>query len=520
MRLLHTTDLTLSSFTTDIPQYAILSHTWGDDEVLFSDVENPAIRQVRLGWEKVSKCCQRAAQDGWQYVWIDTCCIDKTDPTELGEAINSMFRWYEKAEICYAYLSDVPPRHSPPQGVPWKWFFRSSRWFARGWTLQELLAPAFLLFLDDSWGTIGSREEWSPEIESATGIGIKQLLDFRSCCVATKLSWAANRQTTRVEDRAYSLLGLLGVSLPLIYGEGCNAFIRLQHELIRSYNDETIFVWGRPPFSGNVLASGTSEFSSDILAPSPESFAHSNGLAIRQFDHGRRGFTMTNAGLSLNVELFEFPNVLAGGESLYAIQLNCAWAWPPLDDVKKPMVLFLVKDPSKSLPAEHSLVFFQRRGVLLRDWGEMSSTYHKTLGRHNILITRKEAVETGGSVFNFVITPRYFPPTQLGVVHRYIWSANSREWKPEPQFNYKDKTDIRVSTHEALILESSAYTKKFSILLKWTPRMLSIGVLHHASAHTPSQLWFLRDSFCKAPASEQPRFQNLRKALKDKRHCF
>lgn len=249
MRLFHTTKFTLELCNSYPPPYAILSHTWDDEEVTFKEI-NSENRASNKGWAKVANSCFRASQDGWEYIWIDTCCIDKSDTTELGEAINSMFRWYEEAQICYAYLSDVPQRSSyddQPGRGPWIWHFKSSRWFTRGWTLQELLAPAFLRFLDSSWGDIGSREEWAAEIKDVTRIDRQQLMNFKSCCVATKLSWAANRRTTREEDRAYSLLGLLEVNMPLIYGEGKRAFVRLQEELIRRFNDESIFVWGDLP---------------------------------------------------------------------------------------------------------------------------------------------------------------------------------------------------------------------------------------------------------------------------------
>lgn len=263
MRLLHTGTYELRIFLDPVPPYAILSHTWGEEEVTFKDHASEARIHLK-GWSKVTKCCELAAADGWEWVWIDTCCIDKSDSSELSEAINSMLRWYGEAQICYAYLGDVPARvlippelmadsltpksdghgRRKPRGFPWKWYFRSSLWFTRGWTLQELLAPSFLRFVDASWGTIGSREEWVDEISAATGIEPRHLLDFQNCSLATKLSWAANRRTTREEDRAYSLLGLLGVNMPLIYGEGKRAFVRLQHELIRSYNDESILAWG------------------------------------------------------------------------------------------------------------------------------------------------------------------------------------------------------------------------------------------------------------------------------------
>lgn len=252
MRLLHTTTYELQTFHGSTPPYAILSHTWGEHEFGFRDAIVAVGREHHPGWPKVAKCCQRAATDGWEYVWIDTCCIDKNDITELGEAINSMFRWYAEAQICFAYLADVSPKYTrhPDESIdgrrgPWTHEFRRSRWFSRGWTLQEMLAPSHLLFLDKHWGTIGSREVWEDEVYMATGITPEQQSDFYSTCLATKLSWAANRQTTREEDRAYSLLGLLGVHMPLIYGEGKRAFVRLQHELIRTYADETIFAWTR-----------------------------------------------------------------------------------------------------------------------------------------------------------------------------------------------------------------------------------------------------------------------------------
>ncbi|KAF5011321.1 hypothetical protein FDECE_2571 [Fusarium decemcellulare] len=487
MRLLHTKNLTLASFVTDIPPYAILSHTWGPNEVLFKDIGDPAARVKKSGWGKVASCCRRAAEDGWDYVWIDTCCIDKSDPTELGEAINSMFRWYEKAEVCYAYLSDVPDPQSPVKDgssrYPWTWYFRSSRWFTRGWTLQELLAPSFLLFISDSWGTIGSREEWSLEIEAATKIEAKQLLDFKTCCIATKLSWAATRETTREEDRTYSLLGLLGVNMPLIYGEGKNAFVRLQHELIRVYNDETIFAWGVQSSSSNVFALSGNRL--DILAPSPESFAQSNGLAIQQFDHGRRGFAFTNAGLSLNAEVFEFYGAFEDPEPLYAIRLNCAWAWPPLQTVKNPMLLLLVRDPDK-LVSEDAPVYFQRFGQSRRHWGEMSSTQKRSLGRHDILITRPKKIQVPALTSSFTVTPRCGAGIQLGFIHRFSMQPGERIWSRAGMTDQHNGGALKFMKNEAAVWESKVEEDdgtifEFSILLKWTPRLLSIGVLKRTS---------------------------------------
>ncbi|KAK3302883.1 heterokaryon incompatibility protein-domain-containing protein [Chaetomium strumarium] len=250
MRLINATTLKLEEFVNheQAPPYAILSHTWGDEEVTFQDMADLETARKKAGFAKIKHCCRRALYEGWDWVWDDTCCIDKTSSAELSESINSMFLWYEAAEVCYAYLADVPPLASYPsdQKHRQRLDFVSSRWFTRGWTLQELLAPAFLEFFDSGWGMIGSREQWADDIEKATGIEVDQLAIFQQCSVATKLSWAANRETTRIEDRAYSLLGLLGVNMPLIYGEGKLAFIRLQHELTRYFNDESIFAWGFP----------------------------------------------------------------------------------------------------------------------------------------------------------------------------------------------------------------------------------------------------------------------------------
>src|ERR1700736_2831968 len=144
MRLLNTTKRELEEFGgNEIPLYAILSHTWGESEITFQDIEGDDAEE-KVGYEKVRETCSRAAADGFDYVWIDTCCIDKTSSAELSEAINSMYRWYEEAEECYAYLADVPSKSFP-----------DSRWFSRGWTLQELIAPLRVTFLDAEWVKLG-----------------------------------------------------------------------------------------------------------------------------------------------------------------------------------------------------------------------------------------------------------------------------------------------------------------------------------------------------------------------------
>ena len=123
-----------------IPEYVILFHTWDVGEVTFEDLSKPDVASM-AGYSKIVGCCNLAVRDGYEWAWIDTCCIDKRSSAELSDAINSMYRWYWQAAICYAYLSDVSTNYNA-----WKQELEASRWFTRGWTLQELLAPAVVEF--------------------------------------------------------------------------------------------------------------------------------------------------------------------------------------------------------------------------------------------------------------------------------------------------------------------------------------------------------------------------------------
>ncbi|KAI0897169.1 HET-domain-containing protein [Annulohypoxylon nitens] len=270
MWLLHTTSFGLHEFIGQKkPPYAILSHTWGNGEVLFQDVQNLQDTGWKLkpGYKKVAGSCRQAAQDGYDYIWIDTCCIDKTSSAELSEAINSMFQWYKASAVCYAFLEDVSAKSD----------FLSSRWFTRGWTLQELIAPRNVLFYNQEWNLLGDRFQLASEISHQTQIGVEILtrghinneddwtlhkLDrssslcsschcfplsiqhiLRKFCVAEKMNWASKRKTTRVEDIAYCLLGIFEVNMTLLYGEGLNAFRRLQEEILKRSDDQSILTW-------------------------------------------------------------------------------------------------------------------------------------------------------------------------------------------------------------------------------------------------------------------------------------
>lgn len=222
--------------------------------------------------------------------WIDSCCIDKTSSAELSEAINSMFDWYRNSQACYAYLSDVNSPCDDPKSLTES--LESSKWFTRGWTLQELLAPRWVEFFDLNWNTLGTKSSLQSEIEAITGIS--HLFDFRNACIAQKMSWASRRETTRIEDEAYCLMGIFEVNMPLLYGEGSNAFVRLQLEILKTSDDESIFAWADRD-------SGTGD-GGGLLATSPVFFRGSAGVRPAEYDSSRPSYAMTNKGLRL--ELF------------------------------------------------------------------------------------------------------------------------------------------------------------------------------------------------------------------------
>ncbi|GKT47601.1 vegetative incompatibility protein HET-E-1 [Colletotrichum spaethianum] len=262
MRLINAKTLQLQEFFADRPNYAILSHTWGVEEVTYQDMQaDRALIQHKTGWKKIEGCCALALRCGFNWVWIDTCCIDKTSSAELSEAINSMFQWYRQANVCFVYMIDVPRLACAPlltfhnignfqsdlasSVKEDKTTFMRSRWFTRGWTLQELLAPPLVEFYTSDWSYIGTRKDLADIIEEQTKIS-KDALKFKNLArfsVRTKMQWAADRQTTRVEDIAYCLLGIFDINMPLLYGEGNRAFRRLQEEILKTTEDYSIFIW-------------------------------------------------------------------------------------------------------------------------------------------------------------------------------------------------------------------------------------------------------------------------------------
>ncbi|KAH8893860.1 HET-domain-containing protein [Thozetella sp. PMI_491] len=284
MRLIDVSTLRVVNVRDDeVPEYAILSHTWGteEEEVTFQEMiayaEIPAkvkrkaslpaaaLLQRKKGFVKIVRAAEKAKEYNLDYIWIDTCCIDKTSSAELSEAINSMYRWYQQANICFALLSDVSIQ-SLNSNSSVEVALGNSRWFTRGWTLQELIAPFQVTFFDMNWNPLGSKEDsrLCEIIRGITRIDIDVLrgsVPLQDVSVARRMEYASRRQTTRPEDMAYCLLGLFNVHLPLLYGEGNRAFLRLQEEILKEilHLRLTTFIPSNVPLVG-VLATAPTSF--------------------------------------------------------------------------------------------------------------------------------------------------------------------------------------------------------------------------------------------------------------------
>jgi hypothetical protein len=279
----------------DIPPYAILSHTWGEQEVVFDDLKSPiSVGNVDAkgeGWNKIQFCARQAKCDNLEYFWVDTCCIDKANNTELSEAINSMFRWYQNASRCYVFLSDVEGKSSGCDdrlSSTWKTAFKASRWFTRGWTLQELLAPRSVEFFCRDRTRLGDKESLKQTIYEVTEIPIEALSgrDLSKFDVATRLSWAQYRQTTRDEDGAYCLLGIFGCHLPLIYGEGREkALKRLKREIMGASEDTAMASVDNTSIRDQDQEERLGEMCSWLSAPDPSTNYH-KAHKQRQADTG------------------------------------------------------------------------------------------------------------------------------------------------------------------------------------------------------------------------------------------
>ena len=329
----------------DVPPYAILSHTWGGEEVSFQEYSwlrerarelhedrnafddlSPKQRhrlktkiqgiRSKAGYSKIERFRRLVDKydDGTSHIWIDTCCIDKTSSAELSEAINSMQFWYKRSDYCIVYLSDVSL--GPLQDVD----LRTSRWFTRSWTLQELLAPRRINFYDQKWKHVGRKRSMIEDLAAITGISGSNLFNntmYRLESPAAKMSWAAGRFTTRIEDVAYCLLGLFDVHMPLLYGEGDQAFRRLQHQILAQTDDLTLLTWGYRLDMRSQVAG--------LLAPSPRYFLNCSdiGTLSRLCSHQSSAFQMTNKGLQITLNVCHIEETPWTASAWYAL-LPCS----------------------------------------------------------------------------------------------------------------------------------------------------------------------------------------------------
>jgi hypothetical protein len=292
----------------NIPAYGILSHTWGNAEVSYEDFRDPAKRQ-KLDTSKIDLTCEQARKDGLDYAWIDTCCINKASSAELSEAINSMFNWYRGSTRCYAFLDDCDDMAS----------MAACKWFTRGWTLQELIESNLIDFYGAQWNNLGSKIDLVPQLHQITGIDEEILRGgpLSLVSVAKRMSWAAARKTTREEDIAYSLMGLFDVNMPMLYGEGRKAFIRLQEEIFKQSEDQSLFAW-------RATAESAAEAPlRGIFADSPNEFVKCDGInPFQSLSASQTPMVMTNRGVALTSTIkweHEKNQIIA------QVGLNCRW---------------------------------------------------------------------------------------------------------------------------------------------------------------------------------------------------
>ncbi|KAG7427812.1 Vegetative incompatibility protein HET-E-1 [Fusarium oxysporum f. sp. raphani] len=281
MRLVNTETIQLEFLNDDnVPEYTILSHTWEQEEVLFQDMGRDTAKSKK-GYAKLESCCRVARENGFEYIWDDTCCIDKTSSAELSEAINSTYRYYQEASICYVYLADISTISE----------ISNSKWFTSGWTLQELIAPSSMIFFDKDWRELGTKISLVHVLSQRTNIPESILCDseeLETTSIAQRMSWAADRVTTRKEDGAYSLMGIFGINMPLLYGEADKAFYRLQVEIMRVSDDHSLFAWKAIGARGG------------LLTPTPAVFKDSGDIiSWNPFTAYNSSFTITNKGMHM-----------------------------------------------------------------------------------------------------------------------------------------------------------------------------------------------------------------------------
>lgn len=377
MRLLNVHERQLGMHYKDIPPYAILSHTWDQtaDEVSYDDMKK-TYHASMPGYKKIDLTCRQAIEDKIDWVWIDSCCIDKSNSVELSEAINSMYRWYEKSEICYVYLSDVTKREVDDDADS---AFKKCRWFSRGWTLQELLAPKKLEFYDATWTKINDRASLAEHIEKRTSIPARYLVDkrrdFRQARVAQRLSWASDRETTREEDMAYCLLGIFDLNIPLLYGEGDKAFRRLQEAILKTSVDDSILAWRgdsslvKYAFRLGLelgLEPGLELGLEPALAPSPRAFRLHLHRPMARVLGGPKFCDVTSRGIRLELPVYPLER------TTYFVGLLNATVGPSIDSGVSAVLLRPTAQPSE----------YDRVGYFVGNPRDLRASLHTICIRH------------------------------------------------------------------------------------------------------------------------------------------
>ncbi|KAK5949483.1 hypothetical protein OHC33_009475 [Knufia fluminis] len=445
MRLINTSTLQLEDFKgQSTPKYAILSHRWQapSEEVSFADF-NAGRKRLVGGWFKIKDCCHMALLQDLQYCWIDTCCINKDSSAEESRSINSMYAWYGQAAEAFVYLDDVHCSSIASKEEINE--LSNSRWFTRGWTLQELIAPQKVTFFNSSWEPLGTQIDLCSHLEKITSIPEGVLCnDVRpnDCSVAQRMFWAADRETTEVEDEAYCLIGLFDVNMPLIYGEGEKAFIRLQEEIIQRSTDQTIFAW-----------SDEDSNEKGVLAPSPKCFKnkYSNGLReVSDYfpdDPAGDSFRLGNAGLLIDFVLIPWAM------NTYLAPLRCYASGPVGADPTQRLCLILRRT---KMDGRYVRIRWDDADLVLHRYLRVpkdpnSSYWDRSALHRQILIARSPLMVIKDCLYGFIFnfwSPTLFEagskPGPKDVVAEHVWDRNVPQLRT-PHGSYRIAGIFRLS---------------------------------------------------------------------------
>ena len=316
-------DTVIADWVDDVTRFAILSHTWERGELSYEDLHGQNdLSGSHLGlqdsdrdggrqrsFEKLHNFCDIAEEYGTEFAWADNVCIDKSSSAELDESIRSMFSWYRNAAICIVYLAQTNDLRD----------FAHDRWFTRGWTLQELLAPRRLKFYSKRWHRLTeflndkiSAEDvrrlnnqsltrqldlLSDAILKAAGLVMQHVRDFvpgiRHPSLPERMQWIARRATTREEDESYSLMGIFNVSISIAYGEGRErAFFRLYQAILEVGYERDWLLWTGRSVSPSIHPSR-------MIPSSPKCYLTWNVNFRRDTPEGRMVSALENEPLGL-----------------------------------------------------------------------------------------------------------------------------------------------------------------------------------------------------------------------------